>query len=58
MKPTVYLDATIPSFYYEDRPGAILQAWREITIEFWDRAGKHYERYVSDETLRELQDTG
>lgn len=58
MKPTVYLDATIPSFYYEDRPGIILQAWREITVEFWHRAGGQYELYVSDETLRELQDTG
>jgi hypothetical protein len=58
MKSTVYLDATIPSFYFEDRPGNILQAWREITVEFWDRARDHYELYVSDETLRELQDTG
>jgi len=24
MKPTIYLDASIPSFYYEDRPGTIL----------------------------------
>lgn len=58
MKPTVYLDATIPSFYYEDRPGTILQAWREITVAFWDRARDQYELYVSDETLRELLDTG
>jgi predicted nucleic acid-binding protein len=58
MKPTVYLDATIPSFYYEDRPGTVLQAWREITVMFWDQAREHYELYVSDETLRELQDAG
>jgi hypothetical protein len=58
MKPTVYLDATIPSFYYEDRPGTVLQAWREITMEFWERARDYYELYVSDETLRELLDTG
>jgi hypothetical protein len=58
MKPTVYLDATIPSFYYEDRPGTIMQAWREITVEFWDQARENYECFVSDETLRELQDTG
>ena len=54
MKPTVYLDATIPSFYYEHRPGTILQAWREITVEFLERARDRYELYVSDETLREL----
>lgn len=58
MKPTVYLDATIPSFYYEQRPGTVLQAWREITVEFWDKARASYECFVSDETLRELQETG
>jgi hypothetical protein len=55
---SVYLDATIPSFYYEDRPGTVMQAWREITVQFWDEARDRYELYVSDETLRELQDTG
>ncbi len=57
MKPTVYLDATIPSFYYEDRPGTVIQAWREITVEFWDQARHHYQCFLSDETLRELQET-
>jgi hypothetical protein len=32
MKSTVYLDATIPSFYFEDRLGTILQAWRELAV--------------------------
>jgi hypothetical protein len=58
MKPTVYLDATIPSFYYENRPGTIMQAWREITVEFWEHQRHRYELYVSDETLRELLDPG
>ena len=58
MKPTVYLDATIPSFYFEDRPGTIIQAWHEITVEFWDRGRFDYDLYVSDETLRELQEVG
>ena len=39
MKPTVYLDATIPSFYFEVRPGAIMQAWHEITVEFGEATG-------------------
>jgi hypothetical protein len=55
MKPTIYLDASIPSFYYEDRPGTIIQAWREITVAFWEHAAQHYECYLSDETIRELQ---
>jgi predicted nucleic acid-binding protein len=58
MNPTVYVDATIPSFYYEERPGAINQAWREITVQFWDEARPHYDVYLSDETLRELQEPG
>jgi predicted nucleic acid-binding protein len=58
MKPSVYLDATVPSFYYEDRPGTVMQAWREITVEFWDRARGRYELFISDETIRELLDTG
>jgi hypothetical protein len=58
MKPTVYLDATIPSFYYEDRPGTIMQAWREITVAFWEQARDRYDLFVSDETLRELQESG
>ena len=58
MKPSVYLDATIPSFYYEDRPGAVIQAWREITVDFWVRAPNDYELIVSDETLRELEEFG
>lgn len=58
MKPSVYLDATIPSFYYEDRPGTIIQAWHEITLEFWHQALQRYEVFVSDETIRELQDVG
>ncbi len=58
MKPTVYLDATIPSFHYEERSGTVMQAWREITVEFWDDARHRYEVFLSDETLRELQEPG
>jgi hypothetical protein len=47
MKPSVYLDATVPSFYFEDRPATILQAWREITVEFWDQATHRYELYLA-----------
>ncbi len=58
MNPSVYLDATIPSFYYEDRAGTVMQAWRKITVEFWEQAPERYELFISDETIRELQDTG
>ena len=58
MKPTIYLDATISSFYFEDRQGTIIQAWHEITVEFWKQALDRYQIFVSDETIRELQDVG
>ena len=43
MTTAVYLDATIPSFYFEERPGTILQAWREITAAFWEYAAGRYD---------------
>lgn len=58
MKPIVYLDATIPSFYFEDRPGTIIQAWRELTVEFWKNAALRYDLVVSDETMRESREAG
>ena len=58
MNPTVYVDATIPSFCFEELPATILQAWREITVAFWDYARGRYELYVSDETVRELEEPG
>lgn len=57
MNPTVYLDATIPSFYFEERSGIVIQAWHEITVQFWDEARSRYDCFVSDETLRELQES-
>lgn len=58
MKPTVYLDATIPSYYYEHRRGSVNQAWRQITAEFWESGRHDYEVFVSDEVVRELEDEG
>lgn len=58
MNPIAYLDATIPSFYYEDRPGTIMQAWRELTVRFWEHARGCYDLVVSDETVRELKEPG
>jgi predicted nucleic acid-binding protein len=56
VKPTVYLDATIPSFYYEDREGTVVRAWHEITVAFWEHAAERYDLLVSDETIRELSE--
>jgi hypothetical protein len=52
IKPTVYLDATIPSFYYEGRPGTILQAWREILAAYYV-AERVMPAYVTPQQLLE-----
>ena len=36
----------------------VIQAWHELTVEFWDQARDTYDLFVSDETIRELQDVG
>ena len=58
MKATVYVDATIPSFYFDERPDPIVRAWRLLTREFWDAHRELYVLYASDETMRELSDEG
>ena len=58
MPSSVYLDATIPSFYFDERPGTIIEAWQELTVAFWQHAQGRYDLFVSDETLRELEDLG
>ena len=38
MNRLIYVETTIPSFYFETRPGAQMQARREWTWEWWDTA--------------------
>jgi predicted nucleic acid-binding protein len=51
-KPTVYLDTTIPSYLFEERPE--LQAFVQITQQWWTEERPNFEVYVSEETLIEL----
>jgi len=37
MKPRVYIETTIPSFYHEDRQEAFVVARRQLTREWWDK---------------------
>jgi hypothetical protein len=53
MKPTVYLDATIPSLYYDQRP---ISAYRsELTRLWWDTQSCNFDCYISYFTQRELE---
>ncbi len=54
MKPRVYIETSIPSFYYETRnePSAI--ARRDWTVEWWEK-GSNYELLTSVAVLEELE---
>jgi hypothetical protein len=38
MNEVIYVETSIPSFYFETRPGAPMQARREWTREWWELA--------------------
>lgn len=52
MKETVYLDSTIPSYYFDQRKS--LESFIEITRKWWSEMASYYELYVSDAVLQEL----
>ena len=52
MKPTVYIETTIPSYYHDDRPALQRDILR--TREWWDVERDGYECFVSPVVLTEL----
>jgi predicted nucleic acid-binding protein len=54
MKQTVYIETTIPSFYYEDRLDPQAIARKEWTIDWWDNFSKHYNLVTSAAVIDEL----
>ncbi|HEU4883464.1 MAG TPA: type II toxin-antitoxin system VapC family toxin [Longimicrobium sp.] len=53
-KPRVYIETTIPSFYYETRTQPDLVAWRDLTREWWSDAAEQYELLTSFVVRQEL----
>ena len=53
-KPRVYVETTIPSFYYEGRTEPVIVARREWTRQWWSRAPERYELVTSPAVLDEL----
>jgi hypothetical protein len=45
--PSVYIETTIPSYYYETRRTTQILAWREATRVWWDTCCADYELYTS-----------
>ena len=52
MKHSVYLDSTIFSFYYDDRPGSVYR--RKVTIDWWETQRKYYNLFTSFFVLKEV----
>lgn len=55
MKPTVYIETTIPSFYYEVRTDAEMVARRQWTRDWWDNHRSNYELFTSEAVVDELE---
>lgn len=55
MKPRVYIETTIPSFYYEARDEPEMVARREWTRQWWDRATSDCELMTSAPVIDELE---
>lgn len=54
MKPRVYIETTIPSFYHETRPQPEMVARRNWTRTWWEQKREQYERVTSDAVFVEL----
>lgn len=51
---TVYIETTIPSYYFESRRSPMIVAWRAHTRLWWERHRRHYALVTSEFVLAEL----
>ena len=54
VQKTVYLDATIPSYLFDERES--IREYIAVTKKWWDEESKHFDIYVSEETIAELSE--
>ena len=54
MKPTVYIETTIPNFYYETRTEADIVVRKQWTQEWWENKRHKYDLITSNAVLEEL----
>lgn len=50
----MYIETTIPSFYFETRTSPLMVAWREATRDWWSRYRSRYRLVTSRYVLNEL----
>ena len=55
MKPKVYIETSIPSFYFETRTEPEMVARREWTRQWWNEATGNYLLVTSEAVLEELE---
>lgn len=55
MKPRVYVETSIPSFYHEVRTEPEMVARRDWTRKFWDNSDQDYELLTSIAVIEELE---
>lgn len=53
---TVYIETTIPSFYYETRPEPEMVARRRWTRQWWDQCASRYDLVTSEGVIAELEE--
>jgi len=56
MRQTIYIETSIPSFYYEDRSDAAAVARRNWTRKWWDNNREAYNLVSSTAVIDELND--
>ncbi len=54
MKPLIYIETSIFSFYYDERTHPAIVVRREWTQEWWDRDRGNYQLVTSTAVLEEL----
>ena len=52
-RPRVYLDTTVPSYYFDERPKLVTLI--HITRDWWDNESKAYDVWISPATLEEIE---
>lgn len=52
MKKSIYLDATVPNYFYDKRSG--IEAFVDITQKWWNGQKSAFELFTSDYTIAEL----
>ena len=53
IKKSVYINTTIPSYYFEERKD--FRIYREITRKWWDNERKYYDIYISEVSIVEIE---